>query len=102
MATPLPLSTVIALAAAALVASSVVAIAQSADETRDPAAIGSAPPADLVKAWNIDISPDGANLPDGSGSVPEGQGGLRRHLRGLSRGERGRRRWHGRRSPRRR
>ena len=35
--------------------------------------IGQTPTEELVKAWNIDIAPDGSNLPDGSGSVAQGR-----------------------------
>jgi cytochrome c len=35
--------------------------------------IGQTPTEELIKAWNIDVAPDGSNLPDGSGSVAQGQ-----------------------------
>lgn len=35
--------------------------------------IGKTPEKALVDAWNIDVAPDGANLPEGSGSVAEGR-----------------------------
>ena len=35
--------------------------------------IGQTPTDELIKAWNIDIAPDGANLPNGAGSVAQGQ-----------------------------
>src|SRR5579872_540092 len=35
--------------------------------------VGQTPTQELVKAWNIDVAPDGANLPDGSGSVAQGR-----------------------------
>src|ERR1700691_432806 len=35
--------------------------------------IGQTPTEELIKAWNIDIAPDGANLPNGAGSVAQGQ-----------------------------
>ena len=73
MATPLQLRTVAAFAAVLLAGSSVDALAQSADTASEKTSIGSTPPDDLSKAWNIDISPDGANLPDGSGSVSDGK-----------------------------
>src|SRR5580658_4316032 len=38
-----------------------------------PLSIGQTPTEGLIKAWNIDIAPDGTNLPDGSGSVAQGQ-----------------------------
>jgi mono/diheme cytochrome c family protein len=38
-----------------------------------PLSIGQTPTEGLIKAWNIDIAPDGANLPNGSGSVAQGQ-----------------------------
>ncbi|ORE97747.1 cytochrome C, class I [Aurantimonas sp. 22II-16-19i] len=69
------LKTVAALAAGFVVASTAVGFAQSAAKSTpdQPLGIGSKPSADLVKAWNIDISPDGQNLPDGSGSVADGK-----------------------------
>jgi S-disulfanyl-L-cysteine oxidoreductase SoxD len=33
---------------------------------------GRAPPAELVRAWDIDIAPDGTGLPPGRGGVAEG------------------------------
>jgi S-disulfanyl-L-cysteine oxidoreductase SoxD len=38
-----------------------------------PLGIGRTPTEELVKAWNIDVAPDGSNLPDGSGSVAQGR-----------------------------
>ena len=35
--------------------------------------LGSTPSDALVRAWNIDVSPDGKNLPEGSGSVAAGK-----------------------------
>src|SRR6202451_438658 len=35
--------------------------------------IGQTPTDELIKAWNIDIAPDGTNLPNGAGSVAQGQ-----------------------------
>lgn len=54
------------------------ASAQTADETKGPAGgerlgLGERPNEELIKAWDIDISPDGANLPEGNGSVAEGR-----------------------------
>jgi cytochrome c len=52
---------------------------EAAKETADspaaqrPLGIGQTPTEELIKAWNIDIAPDGANLPDASGSVAQGQ-----------------------------
>jgi S-disulfanyl-L-cysteine oxidoreductase SoxD len=52
---------------------------ETAKETaKSPAAqhrlgIGQTPTEDLIKAWNIDIAPDGADLPNGAGSVAQGQ-----------------------------
>jgi mono/diheme cytochrome c family protein len=48
------------------------------ETTNSPAArqrlgIGQTPTEDLIKAWNIDIAPDGTNLPSGTGSVAQGQ-----------------------------
>ncbi|MCK5931022.1 MAG: cytochrome c [Fulvimarina manganoxydans] len=52
--------------------------AQSADTTPADGSspirqVGETPSEDLVRAWDIDISPDGENLPEGSGSVSEGR-----------------------------
>jgi cytochrome c len=38
-----------------------------------PLDIGTAPDQPLLRAWDIDISPDGAGLPDGRGSVADGR-----------------------------
>ena len=66
--------TAAALAAAFLAASTVAGFAQTSDKNAgEKTELGSTPSDDLVKAWNIDISPDGKNLPDGSGSVSQGQ-----------------------------
>ena len=35
--------------------------------------LGSPPPPELLRAWDIDIAPDGAGLPFGRGSVREGE-----------------------------
>lgn len=51
------------------------AMAQSnqAEGQEDRFDLGSTPSEELVRAWNIDISPDGDNLPEGSGSVMMGK-----------------------------
>ena len=52
---------------------------EAANETaKSPAAqqrlgIGQTPTEELINAWNIDVAPDGTNLPDGAGSVAQGQ-----------------------------
>jgi S-disulfanyl-L-cysteine oxidoreductase SoxD len=38
----------------------------------EPQGLGSAPDKALVQAWDIDVSPDGAGLPAGRGSVAQG------------------------------
>ena len=40
---------------------------------QQPLRVGATPTEALIKAWNIDIAPDGSNLPNGSGSVAQGQ-----------------------------
>jgi S-disulfanyl-L-cysteine oxidoreductase SoxD len=40
---------------------------------QQPLSIGQTPTEELIKAWNIDIAPDGTNLPNGAGSVAQGQ-----------------------------
>jgi S-disulfanyl-L-cysteine oxidoreductase SoxD len=57
------------LLAAALVAASIAASAQAADQPQFGRA---ATPAD-VKLWNIDVLPDGTGLPEGKGSVVQGK-----------------------------
>jgi S-disulfanyl-L-cysteine oxidoreductase SoxD len=54
------------------------AAAQSQETAKSPDAqrqlgIGQTPTEELIKAWNIDIAPDGTNLPNGAGSVAQGQ-----------------------------
>lgn len=48
-----------------------------AQQTGEPAGqrfgLGSTPPEALARAWDIDVSPDGENLPAGSGSVAAGK-----------------------------
>src|ERR1700728_2279267 len=72
--------TVIVLLVGFLSESTATAQSQEAakETTKSPAAqrplgIGQTPTEELIKTWNIDIAPDGANLPDGSGSVAQGQ-----------------------------
>ncbi|MFU0508032.1 c-type cytochrome, partial [Pseudaminobacter sp. NGMCC 1.201702] len=79
MSTPLEHRTIIAAVAAVAVAGSMLAAAaQSTGEAgaqpgAEPLGIGQTPDEELVEAWNIDISPAGDNLPEGSGSVAEGK-----------------------------
>ena len=40
---------------------------------QQPLSIGQTPTEELIKAWNIDIAPDGTNLPNGAGSVAQGR-----------------------------
>jgi cytochrome c len=52
--------------------------ARSQEAAKSPApqrqlGIGQTPTEELIKAWNIDIAPDGTNLPNGAGSVAQGQ-----------------------------
>lgn len=35
--------------------------------------VGTAPSAELIRAWDIDVSPSGAGLPSGKGSVAQGR-----------------------------
>ncbi len=49
------------------------ATAQTKETASDRVGLGSTPPEELIRAWNIDISPDGENLPEGSGSVAMGK-----------------------------
>ena len=37
---------------------------------------GSRPRPEQIAGWDIDIAPDGAGLPPGSGTVQQGQGAL--------------------------
>jgi cytochrome c len=39
----------------------------------DPLGLGAAPDPALLRAWDIDVTPDGAGLPGGRGSVAEGR-----------------------------
>jgi cytochrome c len=45
----------------------------SAGAHAGPLDIGTAPDQTLLRAWDIDISPDGAGLPEGRGSVADGR-----------------------------
>lgn len=38
-----------------------------------PLGLGAPAPAELIAAWNLDVRPDGAGLPPGSGTVAAGQ-----------------------------
>lgn len=79
MSTPLEHKAVIAtLAAVALAGSALTVSAQSPGDTvstpeSERLDLGEAPSEELIAAWNIDISPSGENLPEGSGTVAEGQ-----------------------------
>lgn len=77
MSTPLGHSAVVAALATTVVAM-LTASAQSAGDAatspgNEPLGIGKTPSEELVEAWNIDVSPAGDNLPEGSGSVAEGK-----------------------------
>jgi S-disulfanyl-L-cysteine oxidoreductase SoxD len=70
--------TAILLLAALLPALAPISTASPQEAAKSPAfekplGIGQTPTEELVKAWNIDIAPDGANLPGGSGSVAQGR-----------------------------
>lgn len=73
MAMPLKLETIILTASIMLGGASVTAVAQTSGSADENTSIGSAPPEDLLQAWDIDISPAGTNLPEGSGSVAQGE-----------------------------
>ncbi|MDN2566115.1 cytochrome c [Aquibium sp. A9E412] len=80
MPMPRKASRAVAFAALAGLAAPVAVMAQSdAPAPAGPAArtapigLGERPSEELLRAWNIDISPDGENLPQGSGSVSEGE-----------------------------
>jgi cytochrome c len=45
----------------------------SANAQAEPLAIGTPPDPALLRAWDIDVSPDGAGLPEGHGSVADGR-----------------------------
>lgn len=47
--------------------------AHKAAAVDQPQALGVPAPRKLIEAWNIDVSPDGMNLPEGRGSVAEGR-----------------------------
>lgn len=66
------------LAAVILTGSSVAALAQAPDQSEKPPGsaplgLGQPPSVELIDAWDIDVSPAGTNLPEGSGSVAEGR-----------------------------
>jgi cytochrome c len=48
-------------------------VGKSAAAANERLGIGDTPSADLIRAWNIDISPAGTNLPEGRGTVSEGR-----------------------------
>lgn len=56
-----------------LVAASGALAAGPGSGAATPGGLGSTPAPELIEAWNIDIAPDGENLPPGSGSVAEGE-----------------------------
>ena len=45
----------------------------AASAVAEPLGIGSAPDPALLRAWDIDVAPDGAGLPPGRGSVTDGR-----------------------------
>ena len=65
-----PTCTASAVALAGAVAFGAVAIAQQ--QTPSPSGLGRAPTAAEVRAWDISIGPDGAELPVGSSSAAQG------------------------------
>jgi S-disulfanyl-L-cysteine oxidoreductase SoxD len=70
--------TIILLLAGLLPALAPISTAKSQEPAKPPNAqqrlgLGQTPTEDLIKAWNIDIAPDGSNLPDGGGSVAQGR-----------------------------
>src|SRR6202050_4555690 len=70
--------TVIMLLIGFLWGSTAISTVRSQEAAKSPVAqrrlgIGQTPTEELIKAWNIDIAPDGANLPNGAGSVAQGQ-----------------------------
>ncbi len=60
-------------AVALLLASGCTAPQPAPQSTTTRYGIGSTPSAAQVNAWNIDVTPDGAGLPAGSGSVAQGR-----------------------------
>ena len=60
------------LVTATLVASTPLAAQQQQDAARQ-FDLGRAPTGDEIRAWDIDVAPDGAGLPDGAGSVEQGK-----------------------------
>jgi cytochrome c len=64
-------STRLAINAGLLLLSGCMLSAQTPSDTRY--AIGRSPTAAEITAWDIDIMPDGAGLPDGSGNVTDGR-----------------------------
>lgn len=70
--------TVILLFAGFLPAFAPISAAKAQESAKSPTfekrlGIGHTTTEELIKAWNIDIAPDGSNLPDGSGSVAQGR-----------------------------
>ena len=61
------------LVAATLAASAPLWAQQQQDPAAGHSGIGRAPTAEEIRAWDIDIAPDGAGLPQGSGSVEQGK-----------------------------
>lgn len=56
-----------------LAAAALVAVALSAPAMAEPLGLGRAATSDEVAAWDIDIRPDGAGLPEGSGNAIDGE-----------------------------
>jgi mono/diheme cytochrome c family protein len=60
---------------AATLAASTPVLAQHQDQQGGarPLELGRAPTAEEIRAWDIDVAPDGAGLPDGAGGVEQGK-----------------------------
>lgn len=56
-----------------LAAAALLAVALSAPAIAGPLGLGRAATPDEVAAWDIDIRPDGAGLPEGAGNVTDGE-----------------------------
>src|SRR5688500_2269377 len=69
----MPTPRLLSAAGAGLVLARGVAGSAAAQAPAARLGIGAAPSQDLVRAWDIDVSPGGANLPPGSGSVAAGK-----------------------------
>lgn len=69
----MPTPRLVSAAGVALVLASGLAGTAAAQAPAERLGLGTAPSQDLVRAWDIDVSPGGANLPRGSGSVAAGK-----------------------------